>query len=178
MPVCRAASRPKKNHKASGIGSRHTAVSVMPSVETVPASRPSEDNTIPPGAASWRLIWAPRSWSVSGSNSGRNRFGKRPRKMHVPASSPIAASMVRSEEHTSELQSQSNLVCRLLLEKKNRARTVSMLVFIHVVSAAIREKRVRLTVSLEYLFWRLVFGSCLFRALREWLLRFLILSDP
>src|SRR2546430_8711088 len=25
----------------------------------------------------------------------------------------------RSEEHTSELQSQSNLVCRLLLEKKN-----------------------------------------------------------
>src|SRR2546430_7809555 len=32
-----------------------------------------------------------------------------------------AASYFRSEEHTSELQSQSNLVCRLLLEKKNRA---------------------------------------------------------
>src|SRR2546427_7538807 len=31
---------------------------------------------------------------------------------------PIAASTARSEEHTSELQSQSNLVCRLLLEKK------------------------------------------------------------
>src|SRR2546430_8872870 len=30
---------------------------------------------------------------------------------------------VRSEEHTSELQSQSNLVCRLLLEKKKRSRT-------------------------------------------------------
>src|SRR5688572_32887736 len=28
----------------------------------------------------------------------------------------------RSEEHTSELQSQSNLVCRLLLEKKNKLR--------------------------------------------------------
>src|SRR2546430_5896374 len=28
----------------------------------------------------------------------------------------------RSEEHTSELQSQSNLVCRLLLEKKKRNR--------------------------------------------------------
>src|SRR2546430_4336493 len=26
----------------------------------------------------------------------------------------------RSEEHTSELQSQSNIVCRLLLEKKNK----------------------------------------------------------
>src|SRR5436190_12913910 len=29
----------------------------------------------------------------------------------------------RSEEHTSELQSHSDLVCRLLLEKKKRART-------------------------------------------------------
>src|SRR5688572_2922756 len=29
---------------------------------------------------------------------------------------------LRSEEHTSELQSQSNLVCRLLLEKKNSHR--------------------------------------------------------
>src|SRR5688572_32332557 len=29
----------------------------------------------------------------------------------------------RSEEHTSELQSQSNLVCRLLLEKKNTYTT-------------------------------------------------------
>src|SRR2546430_12026315 len=30
----------------------------------------------------------------------------------------ISERSVRSEEHTSELQSQSNLVCRLLLEKK------------------------------------------------------------
>src|SRR2546430_13198730 len=30
------------------------------------------------------------------------------------------AEQVRSEEHTSELQSQSNLVCRLLLEKKKK----------------------------------------------------------
>src|SRR2546430_6117369 len=42
--------------------------------------------------------------------------------------SSAAAAMIcpdwqRSEEHTSELQSQSNLVCRLLLEKKNRIRT-------------------------------------------------------
>src|SRR3989440_9021776 len=29
----------------------------------------------------------------------------------------------RSEEHTSELQSRSDLVCRLLLEKKNRSHT-------------------------------------------------------
>src|SRR2546430_12492146 len=30
----------------------------------------------------------------------------------------VAGTTTRSEEHTSELQSQSNLVCRLLLEKK------------------------------------------------------------
>src|SRR6266478_7786344 len=33
---------------------------------------------------------------------------------------PIPSRWVRSEEHTSELQSQSNLVCRLLLEKKKK----------------------------------------------------------
>src|SRR2546430_6950828 len=32
---------------------------------------------------------------------------------------------VRSEEHTSELQSQSNLVCRLLLEKKKKSTYTS-----------------------------------------------------
>src|SRR2546428_5316167 len=31
---------------------------------------------------------------------------------------------VRSEEHTSELQSRSDLVCRLLLEKKNKYRSI------------------------------------------------------
>src|SRR6266853_4118949 len=33
----------------------------------------------------------------------------------------------RSEEHTSELQSQSNLVCRLLLEKKKKNREKCMI---------------------------------------------------
>src|SRR2546430_10296155 len=35
----------------------------------------------------------------------------------------VPAHYLRSEEHTSELQSQSNLVCRLLLEKKKHAHT-------------------------------------------------------
>src|SRR2546430_13647680 len=34
--------------------------------------------------------------------------------------SELAVDACRSEEHTSELQSQSNLVCRLLLEKKKK----------------------------------------------------------
>src|SRR2546430_9794676 len=32
----------------------------------------------------------------------------------------------RSEEHTSELQSQSNLVCRLLLEKKKKRKRITI----------------------------------------------------
>src|SRR5256886_7381081 len=36
-----------------------------------------------------------------------------------PSDLALALLVPRSEEHTSELQSQSNLVCRLLLEKKN-----------------------------------------------------------
>src|SRR2546430_9505757 len=43
------------------------------------------------------------------------RHGTRP----VAGGTPRAAAR-RSEEHTSELQSQSNLVCRLLLEKKKQ----------------------------------------------------------
>src|SRR5688572_31926575 len=38
----------------------------------------------------------------------------------LPASSAWTTWTSRSEEHTSELQSQSNLVCRLLLEKKKK----------------------------------------------------------
>src|SRR2546427_1472882 len=40
----------------------------------------------------------------------------------VRAISPKDCVWTRSEEHTSELQSQSNLVCRLLLEKKKKRK--------------------------------------------------------
>src|SRR2546430_13352378 len=46
----------------------------------------------------------------------RGRKGDRDPFHHARA----ALSNQRSEEHTSELQSQSNLVCRLLLEKKKK----------------------------------------------------------
>src|SRR2546430_13009276 len=37
----------------------------------------------------------------------------------------LRSRLIRSEEHTSELQSQSNLVCRLLLEKKKKQTSTS-----------------------------------------------------
>src|SRR2546427_8616643 len=41
----------------------------------------------------------------------------------MPPRNMATAIATRSEEHTSELQSQSNLVCRLLLEKKKKKKT-------------------------------------------------------
>src|SRR5688572_33372930 len=56
------------------------------------------------GPTTGRCAPCPAAWPASGTSS--------------PRPSP------RSEEHTSELQSQSNLVCRLLLEKKKKLRPV------------------------------------------------------
>src|SRR5206468_11912063 len=48
-------------------------------------------------------------------------IGSRPSAKLTLAASSLACSVTRrSEEHTSELQSRSDLVCRLLLEKKNK----------------------------------------------------------
>src|SRR5436190_21516253 len=41
-----------------------------------------------------------------------------------PCGRPLRSAPTRSEEHTSELQSHSDLVCRLLLEKKNTAASI------------------------------------------------------
>src|SRR2546430_13131694 len=50
---------------------------------------------------------------------------------------PTGMEVDRSEEHTSELQSQSNLVCRLLLEKKKNTLSRSS----RVESAGLTETR-------------------------------------
>src|SRR5438034_4976770 len=59
--------------------------------------------------------------------AGRDQHGAVGVDLHAGARlaaavEPIARGDARSEEHTSELQSHSDLVCRLLLEKKNRNR--------------------------------------------------------
>src|SRR5690606_41977943 len=61
---------------------------------------------------------APRCWS--GTRYRRSRRQSPPCDGSCPRSHPWYP---RSEEHTSELQSRENLVCRLLLEKKKKSHT-------------------------------------------------------
>src|SRR2546430_7386354 len=68
---------------------------------------------------------------VAGSMNAGERSAKGNRFGHQRAWPPCwtlnlraPQSIDRSEEHTSELQSQSNLVCRLLLEKKKHRRVL------------------------------------------------------
>src|SRR5688572_33091336 len=65
-----------------------------------------------------------RSNHVEGNIAGLRlglvaRRGATPPLPSTPPARTARTVTARSEEHTSELQSQSNLVCRLLLEKKN-----------------------------------------------------------
>src|SRR5436309_11230608 len=56
--------------------------------------------------------------------SRRRRAASRPRESASAAGRPCSemSRPSRSEEHTSELQSRENLVCRLLLEKKKKKK--------------------------------------------------------
>src|SRR2546430_7860672 len=60
----------------------------------------------------------PRSTLFPYTTLFRSRYGCAGDATGNAARGEAGARAVRSEEHTSELQSQSNLVCRLLLEKK------------------------------------------------------------
>src|SRR5689334_24212995 len=67
---------------------------------------------------------SPRSRQRSAHSPDRSRVGACPLRADRPRLPSLLADRralrLRSEEHTSELQSQFHLVCRLLLEKKNK----------------------------------------------------------
>src|SRR5437588_11914253 len=65
----------------------------------------------------------PRSTLFPYTTLFRSSIGRRTsRPAHSWARSSRTGSGMRSEEHTSELQSHSDLVCRLLLEKKKKKK--------------------------------------------------------
>src|SRR3712207_7155033 len=70
-----------------------------------------------------------RSWAGAGRRRGRGGRGRRRRASPARRGGPRARATpgaARSEEHTSELQSRQYLVCRLLLEKKNKNTHVAL----------------------------------------------------
>src|SRR2546427_9147031 len=79
------------------------------------------DSTTPHGTPARPSFWGgggtPACFRVTG--------GGRIDKPEPSTPYPQSKNKDRSEEHTSELQSQSNLVCRLLLEKKKNTLTMS-----------------------------------------------------
>src|SRR5947209_16554542 len=89
------------------------------------------------------------SFPTRRSSDLRHEVGQRPRKHRAQSEAgQIVAAVWRSEEHTSELQSRQYLVCRLLLEKKNKAESfqfVGLLVTLRPIieSALTLMKRVR-----------------------------------
>src|SRR4051812_49987284 len=63
---------------------------------------------------------------------------QRPRRAHQPTAPDRRPHLgQRSEEHTSELQSHVNLVCRLLLEKKKKKTSIATL----CLNAAVRTRQ-------------------------------------
>src|SRR2546427_7893650 len=62
--------------------------------------------------------------AAAARHRGGRAAGRGTRRPHGAHAAAFAAELQppRSEEHTSELQSQSNLVCRLLLEKKKKTK--------------------------------------------------------
>src|SRR5690606_40901214 len=65
-------------------------------------------------------IFLPISGCVMDVRSNREERTVRYQLLVCSTSRPSMPEVCRSEEHTSELQSRENLVCRLLLEKKNK----------------------------------------------------------
>src|SRR2546427_989187 len=84
-------------------------------METTPASSPKCASGS--RKSSTKLRQAPYP-AINAQHSVPGGRGRRPSTHSTPKSR--RPSSKRSEEHTSELQSQSNLVCRLLLEKKKK----------------------------------------------------------
>src|SRR5690606_17273880 len=110
-------------------GRQHEDIERDESVDHDPCPPPAP--SIRSRVGSWRMrpscvstLPANTSSSQSRASSPSLMAGERKLKRFLAyislACRPTAAGRLRSEEHTSELQSRENLVCRLLLEKKNK----------------------------------------------------------
>src|SRR2546427_2906538 len=73
-----------------------------------------------------RPAWSTRSCAAPSARDSPNSLRATPSRNGWLMRSNAIGRRRRSEEHTSELQSQSNLVCRLLLEKKKKTQQATL----------------------------------------------------
>src|SRR5260370_21409299 len=73
-----------------------------------------------------RFSWVKGHWGFSENSEGIRAVAAQWRSGACCGHGPGPGSIHRSEEHTSELQSHLNLVCRLLLEKKKNKKKMSL----------------------------------------------------
>src|SRR5436190_5147121 len=67
-----------------------------------------------------RVIAFARMCAIASSTESVAKIKSRSDRLIIPSTAIFSSIFSRSEEHTSELQSHSDLVCRLLLEKKKK----------------------------------------------------------
>src|SRR2546430_6927327 len=95
-------------------------------------------STLFPYTTLFRSLERPaRLAAVDGPGAGALR--QEGEALGTPRHRPVQAPVARSEEHTSELQSQSNLVCRLLLEKKKKQQRNSPRMLICILTQLHRD---------------------------------------
>src|SRR5258708_21268647 len=63
---------------------------------------------------------------------GKAASASRPQEAPPPSATGLLVAAMRSEEHTSELQSPDHLVCRLLLEKKKQHTTIQSVIDLNI----------------------------------------------
>src|SRR5207302_11458284 len=96
-------------------GPAPVAVSVSPPSATLTVNGQQQFTAMVTGTSNTAVTW---SMSPSIGTLTTNGLYTAPGTISSSQTITITATSVRSEEHTSELQSRENLVCRLLLEKK------------------------------------------------------------
>src|SRR5256885_11243299 len=122
-PLCRAAcagGRPAGRHAPPGRSPAATGAAIRGTG----------------GCARWRLLPARTAWGARACRAWRAMAEgcRRPRAF-------------RSEEHTSELQSPCNLVCRLLLEKKKKDKHSSLMDYLLVLTHSTTGQPTRRPIS-------------------------------
>src|SRR5690606_39327134 len=121
-PRCPVAARPRRPYSPRNVGARFSRNARTPSCASAVRriSRKSLTSSLSP--TSRGTLSARSTLALAAARALVGPCASLRPYSITRSAKPSAGHASRSEEHTSELQSRENLVCRLLLEKKNQQR--------------------------------------------------------